>query len=264
MAKIALSDVNTEKAMKNLDILLRAFGITKKETEEGVSISNGYLTRLANPNNGKKLSFELELSLENFLDIPQFTLDNEDIEFPNKDDEFVIRVLEKMNRQTRGGELIWTEIKHDQIDSEPAWLDLFKVDVAEDHPFKGNTEFVSNSQNVSGKSYLVSSVYETFIDEGQKVIFFETGTDTGEYEVDRDNAGNEFPYRVLDFHYEILLVTGERQYREIADDYRINGKPERKPLQYSLKRLFNVVKKETKNNMTKETFSILSDYLNKK
>ena len=39
--------------------------------------------------------------LENFLDLPQFTLDTEEIEYPNKDDEFVIRVLEKMNRQTR-------------------------------------------------------------------------------------------------------------------------------------------------------------------
>ena len=33
MARIALSDVNTEKAMKNLDTLLRVFEITKKETE---------------------------------------------------------------------------------------------------------------------------------------------------------------------------------------------------------------------------------------
>lgn len=263
MAKTALSDVNTEKAMKNLDILLRAFEITKKEAEDGVSISSGYLTRLANPNNGKKLSLDLELLLENYLDIPQFTLDSEEIEYPNSDDEFIIRVLEKMNRQTRSGELSWTEIKQDQIDSEPAWRDLFKVDIAKDEPFKGNSEFISNTPNVTEKSYLVSSVYETFIADGQKIIFFETGTDTGEYEVDRDNIGNEYPYRVLDFHYEILLVTGERQYKEIADDYHIKGKPGRKPLQYSLRRLFNVVNKETKNKMTKETFSILSNYLSK-
>ena len=81
--------------------------------------------------------------------------------------------------------------------------------------------------------------------------------------MDRDNAGNEYPYRVLDFHYEILLISGERQYRGIADTYNINGKPGRKPLQYSLRRLFNSVQRETKNKMNKETFDILSSYLNK-
>lgn len=263
MARIALSDVNTEKAMKNLDTLLRVFEITKKETEEGVGISNGYLTRLANPNNGKKLSFDLELSLENFLDLPQFTLDTEEIEYPNKDDEFVIRVLEKMNRQTKNGELSWSEINQEQLDAEPAWRDLFSVDIAKDSPFKGKAEFIRVNPSIIEKLYLVGSIYETFIAEGQKVLLFETGTDTGEYEVDRDNVGNEYPYRVLDFHYEILLISGERQYRGIADTYNINGKPGRKPLQYSLRRLFNSVQRETKNKMNKETFDILSSYLNK-
>lgn len=262
MPRIPLSEENTEKAMNNLDILLRCFEITKKEAETGVDISAGYLTRLANPTNGKKLSFDLQLKLEKFLDIPQFTLNNENIEYPESEDEFIIKVLEKMNRQTKNGELRWKEIKQEHFGALPAvWNEIFTTALAQDEPFVGEKVELRKDDNSGTYNYMVGSLYETSISEGQKMYLFETGYATGEYETDYDCYGNPIPYRVLDTHFELIMKADDNEFRNVADNYRC-GMPKKKALSYSLQRLYKVVVKATQNSVTKETLDILSKYLN--
>ena len=262
MPRIPLSEENTEKAMNNLDILMRCFGISKKEAENGVGISSGYLTRLANPTNGKNLSFDLQLKLEKFLDIPQFTLNNEDIEYPESDDEFIIKVMEKMNRQTRDEELKWKEIKEEHFGALPAaWNEIFMIEAAEDALYKGEMVNLRKDDSSGTLNYMVGSIFETSITEGNKMYLFETGYGVGDIETDYDEYGNPIPYRALDCHFELLMKTEDNNFRKVADDYRC-GSPKKKVVSYSIRRLYNMVRKSTQNNITKETMDILSKYLN--
>lgn len=253
--------IDTQKVMKNLDILMKLFGLTKKEVQEEAEISSGYLTRLANPENGKNISMDLELRLEHVLDIPQFSLANNDLEYPAKEDETIIKALSKLYKETKNGEKEWKDNSIDAVKSEPGWTQLFMLKNIEQEPFNGATEICRKEKKVSGEVILCSSVYETFIAEDKKIIIFRVGAWKGETDTDWDVDDTRIEYPLYDFYHEVFLQTGDGVFRPIADDFNLWGS-RKLPLLYAVQRLYNMVQQSNKSKVTKETMDALTAYLN--
>lgn len=253
--------IDTQKVMKNLDILLRAFAMTKKEMEEAAEISSGYLTRLANPENKKNISMDLELTLENILGIPQFALANEDIEDPNKDDDFVIKVLSKLYKETKSGNREWKENSKDTLKREPYWDQIFVTKKIEAHPFNGCEEVCRKIRKTNGEWVLSSDIYETFLAEDKKIIIYRIGVWNGDSDYDIDLYDQRIEFPLYDFHYEVFLQTSDGTYSPVTESFNLWGHG-KLPLKYAIERLYEIVVKDVENKMSKETYSALADYLN--
>lgn len=106
----SLGEFDNSLLVKNLNYLLKKYGLRMGELEKLLGISAGYISRTTKEGSNKRLSIDVLWKIARLFEVDLRVLLMTDMEIPNNNVEMIIRFMSKLRRQTETYDIEWTAL----------------------------------------------------------------------------------------------------------------------------------------------------------